>query len=198
MNRLLTVFSVAASLALAGCPEPTTCFGTIGVGKRFRVALDSAYNSTTPLYSADLDNTQEGSCGALDGLASGTSFTFWTSRRVDTEPCEAYDGLIRPDSQDVPGVTISPQKPLATNAQKLASTLVRSTQGGFLAQTATGCMGSWSFNIKYTPQGGNFFMAASLDGPPALLLERSFVPAAEPAGICMRCSDTFVVHLERL
>lgn len=137
-------------------------------------------------------------CGSLDGLATGASFSFWTTARYESEPCESYGAWIRPDSQGVPGVTISPKEPIAKNAQNPTHTFIRSNREGFTAQTATGCEGTWSFNIKYTPQLGNFFMAPAPTAPPALLLERSFIPAAAPLGICSQCSDTFVVHLEKL
>ena len=190
----LTILFGALSMA---CPAPTTCFDGLAAHKRYRVHIVNEYKPGAPLYFADFDNIQETYCGAIDGIKPGASFSFWLARRRETDQCEQYDGFVRPDSQDVPGIKVTLKPAIATNAVNSRNILIGYEQGGLFAETSAGCTGSWAFNIKYR-SGGDIFAPVAATDATGFVLERSFIPSGEPSGICQRCSDTFGAYLEKL
>lgn len=196
-------FGVVAILAMVlsgACGADSNCFKGISRGERYRVKLIEPYLPALSYYTTDLDNTVEEDCGALDGLVAGVGFSFWIAERRETVQCEVYRATLRPDTQDIPGVTIKPMRATATDAQNFAAVVVEMYSGGYLVDTSSGCSGSWGFNLKSAGGAGllNDFFSPSLPGQaPPMLLERWFIPDGSSAGACKRCSDTFTAHLER-
>jgi hypothetical protein len=156
------------------------------------------YKLDSPGHRRDLDSTSPNRCVGIDGLVSGASFPFWTTNRSDTEICEEYDGLIRLENQPIAGVVLSPMRPHKTITQNFKHILVLAIQGGYRAATATGCSGSWGFNIKYAGLGGDILRRTEALEQPALLFERWFAPLPDQPASCLECADTFVAHLERI
>jgi len=200
LRLIVGTAGVGVVIAAASSCGPSNCFDQLSDGGRYRVIVGRGVTSESDPDLRDFINNRVPACGSIDGIVPGASFSFWLDYRAATEQCEVYDATVRyeKERQDIPGVMLLLDPPLATNVGNFRNMLIDLERGGSRATTSAGCDGSWGFNIKYIVAGGDFFLPPGTVGGSPLLLERWFIPKDESTGICPRCSDTFAVHLERI
>lgn len=180
-------------LGAGSCSYPL-CIPGVEKDVTYTVRVLSPYNDQTPGFNPEWINTVDPPCMDLDGMTPGVSFRVSPYATVQRPSC---DGLIATVMQ-VPGVTIL-GGPTGTDAKRLSGIFM---EAGHDVATDSGCMGRWgtlflAANDSISTDKSAPFSDPIPGEPPPLLLERWFIPSTGQPPQCQRCSNTFVIKLER-